>query len=113
MDVALVDDHYEVDRLEVTAHEGGKITGSELRGLAVATLLREGVRRLLPFATTVLQPRTENVPKEELLDEVAAVYMIATLAEEDPVKACAEVFGRSRPTVASWITRARKEGLIK
>jgi hypothetical protein len=71
------------------------------------------VRELLPFAATVLKPRTEPVPREELLDEVAAVYLIARLAGEDPVAACVEVFGRSRPTVANWITGARKEGLIK
>lgn len=71
------------------------------------------MRELLPFAATVLKPRTEPVPREELLDEVAAVYLIARLAGEDPVAACVEVFGRSRPTVANWITGARKEGLIK
>jgi hypothetical protein len=112
MDIELVEDHYEVVRLELTAHEG-KITGTELRGIAVATLLRDGVRALLPFAAIALKPRTEPVPREELLDELAAVYLIARLAGEDPVKTCVEVFGRSRPTVASWITRARKDGLIK
>lgn len=87
--------------------------GTELRGVAVATLLRDGVRVLLPPAAMALKPCTEPVPREKLLDEVAAVYLFARLASEDPVAACVEVFGRSRPTVASWITRARKEGLIK
>lgn len=70
--------------------------GTELRGVAVATLLRDGVRVLLPPAAMALKPRTEPVPREKLLDEVAAVYLFARLASEDPVAACVEVFGRSR-----------------
>ena len=72
--------------------------------------LREGVRQLLPIAATVLKPRTEPVPREELLDEVAAVYLIARLAGEDPVAACVE--GSTFATNGSELDHTSSEGGI-
>jgi hypothetical protein len=110
---------YRIRKVEVEAIDGHELTGTELRKIRVADVLRDGVQRqftgeLWPVisrrGTDALE--VSQGPTNETLKLVALVYRLALVVGDGPTNTVADQLGIPRSTAGRWVTRARDRGLL-
>ncbi|MBT2474227.1 hypothetical protein J7E68_06455 [Microbacterium sp. ISL-103] len=103
--------------------QGKEITGTEIRDVAIATLIRYGgddmikVRgtdgRWLPLsgAGRAFAP-AEGRERAEVVADAAVIYAVSALTERAPLKLVADRLGVSQSTATRLVSSARLDGLL-
>ncbi|MGJ4843899.1 hypothetical protein [Leifsonia sp. Le1] len=130
------DMRYKVQSVKVNATGDSEITGTQLREVRVAELMRAGASRGIflklnrdeppaSFAdwygddgpefdqSSLGQTVRDAGPQEWVLKQVALHYQLASVASQPPAKAIAETFGLTARTADNWISKAKKAGILK
>lgn len=112
-------------RLEVRAPTGDVVTGTALRGIPVASIVRtaagslvwQTVNREGGYVTNVPYRPPADIdtsagPTNEALQFVAASYALAYALGEPPAKAVERDLGLATSTAGRWIRLARERGYL-
>jgi hypothetical protein len=117
---SLDDGRMVVESFSLQRRPGGPpVTGEALRGVQVASFLRDAVWNaadLDPDASALMQSEPASITAagktDEALRAVSLAYRFAYLRGDAPRKAVMEMLGASRATASRWITAAVERGFL-